>query len=175
MAEIEKETITAKFKGAIDEGKRRVYTFENAKDPLHDLKFSAFQPNMPDLVMGKLYEMTVEHVPMSDGSGKKYHNFGRATRDGPYLVKEAAVQSTLKENPCQPMPSAKQADPKENYWDTKTTQDIKRNAIIVREAVLNSAIAYHQAIGVSRTTPPTVDNIIDTATCFEKWVKEAKV
>lgn len=184
MTEIEREMITALYKGAVEEKKRRVLTFENPRDPEHDLKFSVFKPNMPEMVMGKTYEIAVEHVPMADGSGKKYHNLARTEMNGPYIYKEVGTPTTPSPprgavQAARPVPRAEapkdvMGDAKEAYWEKKGELDKTKNAQITRLATLNTSVAYYQATVVSRTAPPTVEEVIKTAEEMEKWVKQAK-
>ncbi|MFA5077795.1 MAG: hypothetical protein WC488_05210, partial [Candidatus Micrarchaeia archaeon] len=70
-----KEQVTAKLKGRMDEAKRTIYVFEDPLSPDREKKYSAFEPNLPELRSGQVYTFTVEHVDA--GNGKQYHNLFR--------------------------------------------------------------------------------------------------
>jgi len=120
----EREEITSRFKGAIKEGKRTIYHFENPEDEKYDLKYSAFPPELPTLSVGKTYTFTVEHVPMGD-TGKFYHNLARSEKDGPYIIEVTPEEhQNLK---C--ADTIKKQDTRKSYWEQRNERDLKNDRL----------------------------------------------
>ena len=97
MSEI--KTITAELTSVSQEAKRTVFSFINPDGSNYALKVGAFEPNVPNLKIGKTYTFPCEFKPMKDDPNKFYKNFVRTVKDGPYKITEAKG-----ENPCQPEP-----------------------------------------------------------------------
>jgi hypothetical protein len=160
---MERETITATLKSVAQEQKRTVFVFEDPKNPENEKKYSAFEPNLPQLKIGKAYTFEVEHVPMKNDPEKFYHNLVRTAKDGPYSIKEAAgivpapmgIQAkppafqpanTIKPAPAQPtQPSqlaTEYAEKQKRYED----KEARREARIVRGNSVNAAAEITAAL-----------------------------
>lgn len=62
-----------------------------------------------------------------------------------------------------------QQESRENYWQNKSKEDVKKNAQITRQAVLNTAVA----IQTLNNQKSTAKEIIKIAEELEVWVKAA--
>jgi hypothetical protein len=155
MTETKTEEVSAKLMSVSQEQKRVMFIFENPRDPEKELKFSAFEPNLPKLQIGKWYQMTVEHKPTGDG--RFYHNLVRASKDGPYIIKEIqpALPNTAKFQAATDYPKITQVQ-----------------AEIRREACLNSALVFHKDARLDKDLK--IEDILRTAEAMENWVKGAK-
>lgn len=130
----ETEKITARFLGRVKDKKRWIYQFENETDPDHPLKFSLFDPGVPDLKEGVEYTFEAVHVPLSDGSGKFYHNIVREGRDGPYKIQQAEPDKKVQ---------ISDNNARENYWRNREKRDIEESKKIAVQWALNSGIELY--------------------------------
>jgi hypothetical protein len=186
MAENKRYEITARFKSRTEEAKRVMYTFEDPEDPDKERKFSAFQPNLPQLIIGCTYHFTVEDVPTGDG--KFYHNLARDGRDGPYLIAKADKQLPPKPVPASELPGAPKSQAQtsfgaDNYWRNKDQRDVdaipyfrKKDAEEKRGKCLMYAFNYYQDVMVRARSDkgPSEKEVQDLAERFEKWMREAE-
>lgn len=165
--------IGAKLIGVSDQEKRTIFTFDNPKNPGYEIKFSAFKPNVPNLIIGKRYDFPAEHKPTGDG--KFYHNLTRKTKDGDYQIKESSILLPApmgKEDPVQAKLQPEYKSPQNEYWEGKTAHDKLNSARICRQACINAAIEFSKQFQ-GRTI--SEDDIIKSAVKFEAWVKGAKI
>jgi hypothetical protein len=178
MTENKRYEVTARFKSKTEEAKRVMYAFEDPEDFDRERKFSAFEPNLPQLVIGCVYHFTVEDVPTKDG--KFYHNLVRDGRDGPYIIAKADKQ------PAEPkiVPASELGTPKptqqpqpfsnDDYWRNKDKRDAEKDPLIIRESALKSTVEFLKATTIARDKPPTPEDVVVIAARFETFIKEGK-
>jgi hypothetical protein len=149
----EKETKIGKFAGTELGKGRKLFLFEVPGREKPD-KVSAFPPyeNLEQLEVGKIYTYEQENVPMTDGSGKFYHNFTRQNgsygknASGPYKIQleseAGAIESYAMSEPKRPQATAApkpQETDRDQYWRKKEDREAAKEPVIVRESCVSSA------------------------------------
>jgi hypothetical protein len=129
------------------------------------------------LVIGRYYDLTVDHVPTGKADGSEYHNIARKTRDGPYLIQESsAVMPAPNGEPQKSLGNYpnRSVDPKEKYWEDKAADDKAKNAEIRRMSNLNSAIELGKIRASAEAKLMTKEEVVEIALYFEQFVITGK-
>jgi hypothetical protein len=163
--------IGAKFLSSETRGTRTIFVFDvNGKKR----NFNVFEPQSPSLILGRNYDFSVEQKIKG---GATYFNLVRKSMNGPYDIKETkqTVTSTFPEFKAasESFKNEKKEYTKSNYWEDKAERDKVTDGRVIRESALKSAINYCSSDACDKARS-SVDEILDIAEKFEKWIKEAR-